>query len=374
MYHADFRALANSFIRRLTPYQPGKTIDAIKRECGQQTNLKLASNENLFGVSPRIQEAIHATLHQLHTYPDSHAYELKQLLAQFFKIQENQLTLGNGSENILELITKAYLQKGDNAVLSQYAFLTIANVILSQGATTRIAPASAWRHDAMNILNAINQKTRIVFIVNPNNPTGTYMTDSEFRLLMDNIPSHILVVVDEAYAEYVQANDYPDTLQYLATYPNLIITRTFSKAYGLAALRLGYAISSSTIADILNRARLPFNVNALALNAAMAALLDQAHLKQTLALTQASLKQLRDGLAHLGLNFIPSQGNFLSIEVSDAAAYYHELLYQGIIVRPLDAYAMPKHIRVTAAPSEQNDLFLAALQKISHKLPTNREG
>lgn len=360
----DFRSLANSSVRELVPYQPGKPIEALERELGITSSIKLASNENPLGPSPHIISAVQHTLLNAHYYPDGGCYELKEALAQFLKVIPEQVTIGNGSENILELIVKAYLHKDDVAIISEYAFLTIPLLIQSYGAKAKVVPAKNWGHDIDGMINAVDAKTRILFLVNPNNPTGTYTNVTYFLQLMAQVPPSVLVVVDEAYIEYITQNDYPNALSMLAHYPNLIITRTFSKAYGLAALRLGYGISSSTIADILNRARLPFNVNTVAAKAAIAALKDQNHIKRSIAVNNAGMLQLQDYLQEMKLDYIPSIGNFITIDVGDAKEIYQKLLYAGVIVRPLMAYGMPRHLRVTIGTKEQNERFIQALRAL----------
>lgn len=237
-------------------------------------------------------------------------------------------------------------------------------MIQSYGAFSKVVKAVAWGHDIHNMVKAIDTKTRILFLVNPNNPTGTYINETDFLTLMHTVPSHVLVVVDEAYAEYVSEVDYPNTLKYLPEFPNLIVMRTFSKVYGLAALRLGYSVSSPDISDILNRSRLPFNVNSIAAKAACAALSDQEHVKNSLLLNQQGRLQLEQGLKNLGINFIPSIGNFITLDVNDGMQVYEKLLHEGVIVRPLTAYNMAKHIRVSIGTQQQNERFLQALQKI----------
>ena len=275
-----------------------------------------------------------------------------------------QITVGNGSENVLELIVKAYLHKDDTAVISQYAFLTIPILIQSYGTHAKVVPARDWGHDIAGMIQAIDEKTRVLFLVNPNNPTGTYTNEKDFITLMDSVPPHIVVVVDEAYSEYISNQDYPDTLKYLAKYPNLVVTRTFSKVYGLAALRLGYSVSSPEIADILNRSRLPFNVNTIAATAACTALEDQDHVQKSVELNRVGMQQMQTGLQNLGLKYIPSIGNFVTVDVADAAVIYQKLLMEGVIVRPLKAYGMPNHIRVTIGTKEQNVRFLTTLAKV----------
>lgn len=360
----DYRALANPHIRNLTPYQPGKPIEELERELGIKHSIKLASNENPLGPSPKALIAAQEALLKSHFYPDGGSYELKQTLASFLSVQPNQITVGNGSENVLEIIIKAYLHKECNAVISQYAFLTILLLIQSSGAQAKITPANNFGHDIPSMIQAIDENTRLLFLVNPNNPTGTYTTEKDFQLLMESVPPHVLVIVDEAYVEYIEAIDYPNALAYLNKYPNLIITRSFSKVYGLAALRLGYAISSPEIADILNRARLPFNVNTIAAKAACAAVKDIDHVKKSVAMNREGKQQLQQYLQKMQLSYIPSIGNFISIDVADAKAIYQKLLYAGVIVRPLHAYEMIKHIRVTIGTAEQNDRFIAAIKDV----------
>lgn len=360
----DFRALANAGISSLTPYQPGKPVEELERELGITSSIKLASNENPLGPSPNSLQVMHDALANLHIYPDGSCYELKEALARQLSVDTRQITVGNGSENILEIIGKAYLQSGDTAVISQYAFLTIPLIVQSFGAKVNTAAAVNWSHNIDNMLNAIDDNTRVLFLVNPNNPTGTYTNQKEFTKLMNSVPPHIIVVLDEAYSEYITAPDYPDALTFLAHHPNLIISRTFSKAYGLAGLRIGYAVSSLEIADILNRARLPFNVNTLAAKAAVAALHDTDHVRKTVELNNHGMQQMIAGLRKLKLDFIPSLANFIAIDVEDGPAVYQKLLLEGVIVRPLKAYDMPRHIRVTIGTEEQNQRFLTSIEKV----------
>jgi len=361
--NVNFQVLANQHVRQLVPYQPGKPIKELERELGVSSSIKLASNENPLGASPHALLAAKEALLQAHIYPDGAYYELKQELSDFLSIPQSCITVGNGSENILELIVKSYLAHGDTAVVSEYAFLTIPILVESFGALLNVAPAFFYGHDIEAMLNCIDKKTRIVFVVNPNNPTGTYNNDAQFRYLMEHVPSHILVVVDEAYHDYIDKDDYPDVQSYLTHYPNLIVTRTFSKVYGLAGLRLGYALSSPDIANILNRARLPFNVNSIAASAGIAALKDQEHVAKTVALNRLGLSMLTEGVANLGLSFIPSIANFLTINVKDAMPVYNKLLQEGVIVRPLNAYKMPEFIRITSGTEAENIRFLDALAK-----------
>ena len=360
----DYRSLAKHSIKTLTPYQPGKPIEELERELGITNSIKLASNENPLGASPHALNAAREALSHSHIYPDGGGYELKNALSDYLSLEMNQLTLGNGSENILELIIKAYLNETHSAVISQYAFLTIPILIQSYGAKAHVIPAKNWGHDIDGMIQAVDETTKIIFLVNPNNPTGTYTTKSDFEKLMQSVPAHVLVVVDEAYSEYISKPDYATVADYLKKYPNLIISRTFSKVHGLAALRLGYAMSSPEIADILNRARLPFNVNSIASKAAIAALKDVDHVNRSVELNNRGLQQLANGLTELGFDFIPSIANFITVDVGDAVAVYQTLLKQGVIVRPLQAYGMPKHIRVSIGTESELNRFLKSIKSL----------
>lgn len=365
MLGADFRLLANSHIRHLIPYQPGKPIEEVERELGIVSAVKLASNENPLGPSPQAVLKAQEAMQKAHFYPDGGCYTLKQTLANYLKLHASQLTIGNGSENILEIIIKTYLTYADSAIISQYAFLTIPLLIKSYGAELVTVPALNFQHDIKNMCKSINDKTRIIFIVNPNNPTGTYNTADELQWLLESVPPHVLIVVDEAYYEYVNKKDYPNTLMLLNNYPNLVIVRTFSKIYGLAGLRVGYAISSIEIADMLNRARLPFNVNSIGAIAAATAILDHNHVEKSIELNNKGMMQLEESLKKMHISSIPSLGNFITLNVNQSALeVYQKLLLLGVIVRPLTAYDMPSYIRVTVGTWEQNERFLNALQKV----------
>ena len=360
----DFQALAKSHIRNLIPYQPGKPVEELERELGITSSIKLASNENPLGASPKAITAAQQALANAHIYPDGSYFELRTALAHFISVSPEQIIVGNGSENILELIIKSYVNKDDEAIISQYAFLTIPLLLQSYGAMIQAVPAKNWGHDTTAMLQQINKKTRIIFLVNPNNPTGTYINEDAFSHFLKSIPPHVLVVVDEAYSEYITNSDYPHVITYLQQYPNLIITRTFSKVYGLAALRIGYSISSPKIADILNRARLPFNVNTIAAKAACAAIEDFDHVKESVHLNQQGMLQLEEGFKKIALSYIPSVGNFIAVNVGNGESIYQKLLQEGVIVRPLKAYHLPEFIRVTIGTAEQNERFLTALGKV----------
>lgn len=364
----DFHALANHTIRNLMPYQPGKPISELQRELNIANAIKLGSNENQLGASPCAIEAVAAALSNAHYYPDCHCYDLKQSLASHFSINPDQLTIGNGSEQILELVVRSYLRAGDRAVLSEYAFMVIPTLLQAYGVEAKPVAAANFGHDIYKMIKAIDDKTRVLFLVNPNNPTGTYIPEQDFIELMESVPQQVLVVVDEAYAEYLLKPDYPNTIKYLPQYPNLVITRTFSKVYGLAGLRIGYGIASPVITDILNRARPTFSVNTFAEIAAKAALSDQEHVKRSVLLNQEGLQQIEHELHALGIPYIPSVGNFITLEVGDGISFYEKLCREGIIVRPLSPYNLPHHIRVTVGTYEQNELFLNTLKKLKYQM------
>jgi histidinol-phosphate aminotransferase len=364
-------ALATPGVRSLTPYQPGKPISELERELGISNIVKLASNENPLGPSPKALEAVRRVLPELHFYPDGGGFELKAALAAKLGVRSSQITLGNGSNDALEIAARAFLSPEVSAVFSEHAFAVYPIVTQAVGARAKVAPAHdgsrgpRYGHDLDAMAGLLDASTRMVFIANPNNPTGTYLTRAELHRFLAGLPEQVIAVVDEAYFEYVAAPDYPDALAWLPEFPNLVVTRTFSKAYGLAGLRVGYAVSSPDIADLLNRVRQPFNVNIPALEAAKAALDDAEHLESTTQLNREGLRQLGAALAARGIEYIPSVGNFLSFDLGrPAGPVYEALLRQGVIVRPIGNYGMPNHLRVTVGTAGQNAAFLAALDRV----------
>ncbi|WP_296126557.1 histidinol-phosphate transaminase [Pseudomonas sp. Ga0074129] len=363
----DFLALAQPGVQQLSPYVPGKPVDELARELDLDpaSIVKLASNENPLGPSPKALEAIRGELAELTRYPDGNGFELKSRLASRCGVQINQVTLGNGSNDILDLVARAYLAPDLNAVFSQYAFAVYPIATQAVGAQGKAVPAQAYGHDLEAMLAAIDENTRVVFIANPNNPTGTWFGPDALERFLARVPSNVLVVLDEAYIEYAEGDELPDGLTYLARYDNLLVSRTFSKAYGLAALRVGYAICSAQIADVLNRVRQPFNVNSLALAAACAALDDAEYLVQSRQVNDAGMAQLEAGLRELGLSWIASKGNFIAVDFGrDTAAINQALLHEGVIVRPVAGYGMPNFLRVSIGLPAENARFLAALGKV----------
>jgi histidinol-phosphate aminotransferase len=342
-----------AYVRAIAPYQPGKPITELARELGldERTIVKLASNENPRGISPKALAAARAALPELGRYPDG--FELTQGLSARLGLSMQQIVLGNGSNDVLELAGMAFLAPGCSAVYSQHAFAVYPLATQARGAHSIVVPAKNYGHDLEAMLAAIRPDTHVVFIANPNNPTGTMLTAAELESFLRRAPKNVIVVVDEAYNEYLDPGLRCPSVAWLASFPNLIVTRTFSKVYGLAGLRVGYALCHPEIAALLNRVRQPFNVNNLAIAAAVAALDDQEFVRESYELNAAGMKQLVDGCKRLGLAWIPSYGNFVTVEIpknagqSRAGAVFQQLLKQGVIVRPLAGYAMPDHLRVT---------------------------
>jgi len=357
----DFLSIAVPGVRSLQPYQPGKPIEQLQRQLGIADIIKLASNENPLGPSPLALAAVRAALSDVHRYPDGSGFELKKALSAHLGINNAQITLGNGSNDVLELIARAFVQSNDEVIFSEHAFAVYPLVTQAIGGRAAITPAVNYGHDLTAMHRAITDGTRVIFIANPNNPTGTWLRRDELYAFLRSVPSRVVVVVDEAYFEFVTAPAYPDCLKWLPEFPNLVVTRTFSKIYGLAGLRVGYGVSHPDLADIINRVRQPFNVNSLALVAAAAALEDRKHVEASVVQNRNGLQQLETGIKNLGLDYIPSAGNFLCVHVGDAAQIYETLLRKGVIVRPIANYGLPEHLRVTVGLEAENTRFLDAL-------------
>jgi histidinol-phosphate aminotransferase len=358
----DALKLAVPGVRGLQPYIPGKPIEELEREYGVTNVIKLASNESPLGPSPKALAAAHAALAEIARYPDGGGFALKRALAAKLGVRPEQITLGNGSNDILEFAARAFVTTQDEVVFSQHAFAVYPIVTQAVGARAVEVPAREWGHDLAAMQAAITPRTRLIFIANPNNPTGTWLRRAALEAFLDKLPDSVIVVMDEAYFEYVEASDYPDAIAWLARYPNLVCARTFSKIYGLAGLRVGYGVSSGAIADVFNRVRQPFNVSSVAQAAALAALDDDAHLHQARRVNADGMRQLVNGFAQLGLNYIPSVGNFVCVEVGEAGQVYEQLLRAGVIVRPVANYGMPRHLRVTVGLADENRRFLEALK------------
>lgn len=365
----DFFKLASSGILGLQPYQPGKPIEELQRELGLTDVIKLASNENPLGPSPKVQAAILEAATTLGRYPDGSAFHLKQALARHLGVAVNTLTIGNGSNDVLELLARVFLNPSNEAIVSEHSFVVYPLAAKALGAGLRVVAARDFGQDLEATLNSISPRTRMVFIANPNNPTGTWVNRQTLETFLDQVREDIIVVLDEAYFEYVAEPDYPNGVELAARYPNLVVTRTFSKAYGLAALRIGYSVSHPDIADMMNRVRQPFNVNSMSLAASVVALEDQDHVHKAVTLNRSGLEMLTAACDRLGLGYIPSVGNFLTIDFGrDALPIYEALLQEGVIVRPIGVYGLPNHLRVTVGLPEENTRFVTSLEKVLARL------
>jgi histidinol-phosphate aminotransferase len=359
----DLCELSPSYVRSIAPYQPGKPISELARELGlkEEGIVKLASNENPRGIGPRTRAAIDAALAEVARYPDGNGYELKLALSRRYGVDMGGIVLGNGSNDVLELVALAFLGPGRAAVYSQHAFAVYPLATQARGARQIVVPAKDFGHDLEAMAKAIDDETYVAWIANPNNPTGTIARAEELEAFLKRVPERVLVVLDEAYNEYLMPDLRADSVKWLKRHPNLVITRTFSKAYGLAGLRVGYALAHPTVADVMNRVRQPFNVNSIALAAAAAALDDMEFVARSYAENLNGLRQLEEGARALKLDFIPSHGNFLTIRVGKAAEIYKRLLRRSVIVRPVAGYGLPEHLRVTIGTEQENEKFLAAL-------------
>ena len=355
---------APEYVRAIAPYVGGKPIEEVARELGldASTIIKLASNENPRGPSPSVLRAISVAARDLTRYPDGNGFALKAALSEALHVNADQIVLGNGSNDVLELVSQAFLRQGDHAVYSQYAFIVYPLATQARGALGIEVPARDYGHDLDAMRAAITPRTRIVFVANPNNPTGTWVAGPVVEAFIASVPNDVLVVLDEAYNEFLEPSEQSDSIAWTARYPNLIVSRTFSKAHGLAALRVGYGVMNAELADLMNRVRQPFNVNALAQAAAIAALADAEYVAESRQQNRAGMRELEAGLARLGIRYLPSRGNFVLIEVGDAAAVNRSLLAQGVIVRPVANYDLPSWLRVTVGVPAENARFLAALE------------
>lgn len=359
-------------VQSLKPYEPGKPISELQRELGLDDIIKLASNENPLGPSPKAQAAIREAVGDLALYPDGNGFDLKRALCEKHGVKPEQITLGTGSDHILELIARVFLGEGRSAVFSRYGFAIYAIVSQAAGAELRVAEAlpadhaeMPYGHDLEAMAARIDETTRVVFVANPNNPTGTWIDQDSLTAFLDRVPEDTLVVLDEAYYEYVEEDAYPDGQALLDRYPNLLVMRTFSKAYGLAGVRVGYALASEEITDLLNRVRLAFHPNTLAQVAAVAALGDEDHIRKSVDMNRGELAAMQAGLRERGFKTIPSVCNFVTVDTGrPAREVFQALLEQGVIVRPLDGYGLDRHVRVTVGLPEENKRFFEAFDTV----------
>tara|TARA_B100000929_G_scaffold162358_2_gene128478 strand:+ start:1931 stop:3034 length:1104 start_codon:yes stop_codon:yes gene_type:complete len=364
----DLFSLATPGVFGLEPYRPGKSIEELQRELGLEEVIKLASNENPLGPSQNVLNVI-GSIKDLSRYPDGNGFNLKKKLAEKHSVDIESITLGNGSNDILEMATRVFVTDQHEVIYSKHSFAVYPLVTQAVGAKHVVTPANDWGHDLDAMLNSVNDRTRLMFIANPNNPTGTWVDKNNLRSLLEQIPGHVIVLVDEAYFEYASTEEqYPDCSSWINDFNNLIVTRTFSKAYGLAALRIGYSLSHPDIANLLNRVRQPFNNNSLALVAADVALQDLEHIKNSVKLNQLGMHQLTQAFCNMGLDYISSKGNFVCVNFKQPAIeIYENLLKAGVIVRPISDYGMPNHLRITIGLECENTKFIKGLEKIMVK-------
>ena len=362
----DIRLLVPEWIRTLTPYPPGMPIEELERELGIQDSIKLASNENPLGPSPKAIEAIARALPQLHRYPDGSAFYLRRKLAERHGVSPDEILVGNGSNELIELVVRTFLRPRDEAVMADQAFVIYRMVTQAVAATPRIVPLRHFTHDLEAMAEAVTARTRIVFVANPNNPTGTIFRRDAWEAFLQALSGRQLIVIaDDAYAEFVTDPEDPDTIACRGegSVPSVSL-RTFSKLYGLAGLRIGYAVAPRGIIDAVERVRQPFNVNALALVAAQAALDDHDHVERTLRVNREGMVYLTTHFDRLGLPWVPSGANFVLVRVGEGSRVYEALLRHGVIVRPMDGYGFPQHLRVTVGLPDENERCIRALEAV----------
>jgi len=367
----SFLELATAGVQKLTPYQPGKPVEELERELGISDSIKLASNENPLGPSRLALDAIKKNISSINYYPDGGGYALSDKLAQKHQVDTSNITLGNGSNDILELVTRAFLTPQHSAVFSEHSFAVYPIVVQAVGAKANVAKAYPEDHESMPLghdpdalLAQIDDTTRIVFIANPNNPTGTWLTPDALENLFNKIAQNVIIVLDLAYTEYMDEQIKPPINKWLQKFPNLVVTQTFSKVYALAGLRIGYSISNPEIADVLNRVRQPFNTNLLAQAAAIASLDDSEHVAKSVLMNNTGKTYLQNAFAEMNLDYLPTMGNFISVNVrQDGLTLYQKLLEQGVIVRPVANYDMPEYLRITIGTQQQNERFIETLKQ-----------
>ncbi len=360
----NVKLLVPPWIRGLEPYPPGKPIDELEREYGVTDSIKLASNENPLGPSPKALAAIREVLNDVHRYPDGSCYHLKRALARKLGVSPEALLIGNGSNEIIELAVRTFLRAGEEAVMADQAFVIYRMLVQAQGGRSVCVPLRNFTHDLEGIVDAITPATRLVFLANPNNPTGTIFRRDAWEECLRSLPPEVIVVMDEAYAEYVEDPDYPDTLADLRNEQPIIVLRTFSKVYGLAGLRIGYGVAHPELIEMMNRLRAPFNVNTVAQAAALAALDDHEHVERTRRVNREGMAYLREAFAAMGLETVPSAANFILVRVGNAARVYDALLRLGVIVRPVPVYGFPEHLRVSVGLPEENRRLVRALRTV----------
>ena len=359
-----FKDLVNPGIDTIHPYEPGRSLDEVIQEFNLSKVVKLASNENSLGASKKALEIVQSA-QELHFYPDGSGESLKKVISEHENIAREQIILGNGSNEVLELVASAFLNPETEAIFSEHAFVVYKLASKVRGCKFHEVPAKDFGHDLDSFNNYVNDSTRVIFIANPNNPTGTYNTHAQVHNLLSTIPDHVLVVLDLAYFEYVEAQDYVKPYELLNEFNNLLLTRSFSKAYGLPALRIGFGVGHPELIEILNRIRQPFNVNTMAQKAAIAAIEDQAHIKASIENNSTQKQYLQSELTRLGLTSLESEGNFIAVKAPmPGRDMFNKLMREGVTVRPIDLYGMPDFIRVTIATPAENKFFIEILEEV----------
>lgn len=351
-------------VTTLKPYLPGKSPEAVAQELNMapESIIKLASNENPLGPSPKVQEVLLRRPPQFNRYPDNDALALKQSLADMMGVLSSQITLGSGSCEVLDMLGRLFLAPGRGSMYSEHAFAAYPILTQTLGAQHQVIPTQAYCQDLEGYLSRIDDRTAVMFITNPSNPTGTWVTEKALLSFLDQVPERVVVVLDEAYFEYAKAEDQANGVALLTQYPNLIVTRTFSKVYGLASLRIGYAVCSTPLADWMNRIRAPFNVNAFALQAAYLALQDQEHVKASVELNDRGMRHFEETLDEMDVPYIPSRANFITLATKRSGLEVFEALQrQGLITRPIANYGLPKHLRITLGTDSENKRCIDAL-------------
>ncbi len=358
------------YIADLVPYPPGKPIEELEREYGIKNPIKLASNENPLGPSPKAVEAAARVLSKLHRYPDGSGYYLKQKISEKLGVRPEQLVLGNGSNELIDFLIRVYVRPGHEVISSDPSFLVYRKMVQIAGGANVVIPLKDYRHDLEAMAEAVTDRTRLIFLDNPNNPAATVISRKNLDEMLQRLPRHVMVVLDGAYEEFVRDPDCPLGFEYAGRHPGVVALRTFSKSYGLAGLRVGYGIMAPEIASMLDRVRQPFNVNSVALAAAEAALDDTKHLEETLRLTWDGLDMLSGELEKAGFATMPGHTNFMLVDTGrDARAVYEAMLRKGVIVRAMGSYGFPRHIRITVGLPEENRMFLQAFREAMRDLP-----
>ncbi len=362
----DFFSTTKDALRRVKNYEPGKPIEELTREYGVKNAIKMASNENALGPSPKAVAAMKKALSNTHRYPDGASFALRTKLAAQLKVKPEELIFGNGSDEILVMAVRAFAGAGDEVVIADPTFLIYEIASTAEGAKVVKVPMKKFRYDLGTMLSRITDRTRIVFIANPDNPVGTYTPGVALEHFLSRVPQETVVVLDEAYFEFARGRrDYPDGIRYVDRYPNVLVTRTFSKAYGLSGLRIGYGVAKAPVINALKKVREPFNVNLLAQAAALAALDDKGHLKRTVNMVNAGRAYLEKAFAKLGLQPVDTATNFMLVDLKrDAKQVYEKLLRKGVIIRPMAAWGMPSFIRVTIGKDAENKRFIKSLSEI----------